>query len=144
MKGFKNYTKFYLLNLDSTQSVDSAYLQQGNLTFKGRISEPVTFRLYPENNDVYFNLWIENKTIIITGDRNNFSDLQVKGSPLNKIYFSVQKKHSNLDKIRDSLTNQAIKETDEAKARDIWKDISQIDDETLKIRLQIITSLKLH
>lgn len=142
LTGFKNNTKFYLVNLDSTKNIDSTYLNQGKLVFNGRVSEPVTFRLYPENDDVYFNLWIENKKITVKGDRNNFSDLQVKGSPLNKIYFSVLKKHAHLDKLRDSLTDQAIKETDRAKARIIWKEINKIDDETLKIRLESISSFK--
>jgi peroxiredoxin len=140
LTGFKNYTKFYLVNLDSTQNIDSVYLQQGQLTFSGKVAEPVTFRLYPANDEVYFNLWIENKNITITGDRNNFSNLQVKGSPLNKIYFSVLQKHATLDKTRDSLTTKAIKETDETKARAIWKNISLVDQEVLKIRLQSIAS----
>jgi peroxiredoxin len=140
LTGFNNNTKFYLVNLDSTQNIDSVYLKQGQLIFRGKVSEPVTFRLYPENDKVYFNLWIENKDITITGDRNNFSDLQVKGSPLNKIYFSALQKHATLDKTRDSLTTKAIKETDETKAREIWKNISLVDQEVLKIRLQSIAS----
>lgn len=142
LTGFKDGTTFYLVNLDSTEKIDSAYLQLGKLSFRGKISEPVTFRLYPENDDAYFNLWIENKVITITGNRNSFSDLQVKGSPLNKIYFSVLQKHANLDKLRDSLTTKAINENDEVKAREIWKNISSIDNEVLKIRLRSIASFK--
>lgn len=140
LKGFKDNTKFYLVNLDSTRNIDSTYLQQGKLTFKGSVSEPVVFRLFPEGDEMYFNLWIENKAMRIVGHRDNFSGLKVKGSPLNKIYFAAQGKHSDLDKMRDSLTIKALKEADVEKSKVIWKNIAQIDAETLKIRLHTIVT----
>ena len=45
LTGFKDSTKFYLVNLDSTQQKDSSYLINGKLKFNCTISEPQVFRL---------------------------------------------------------------------------------------------------
>ena len=140
--GFKDSTKFYLVNLDSTQNLDSAYLLHQKLLFKGGVIEPITYRLYPESSNLYFNFWIENKTIRLSGNKNKFSQLTVKGSPLNKINYSIEHKHSSLDKLRDSLTTKAINESDENIAMEIWKSISAIDTKVKAIRLQTITSFQ--
>jgi|GEM_PF-267793 len=144
LKGFKDSTKFYLLNVDSAQQIDSSYLISGKLRFSGQVTEPVIFRLYPKPDKVfiYFNLWVENRTITITGTKNKFSELTVKGSTLNKIFFSVQHKHSALDKLRDSLTTKALSESNEIKEREIWKSISAIDTKVRNIRLQTIATFK--
>jgi thiol-disulfide isomerase/thioredoxin len=78
LTGFADCTKFYLLDLDSAQDADSSYLQNGKLVFKGNVSEPVIFRLYPENGNIYFNFWIENRAISLAGDKTSFSDLRGK------------------------------------------------------------------
>lgn len=142
LTGFKDSTKFYLVNLDSTQNIDSAYLLHQKLLFKGSVTEPVTYRLYPklEKDFIYFNFWIENRAITLTGDKNKFSELTIKGSPLNKIDYSVEHKHSTLDKLRDSLTAKAMKESDENKAKEIWKQISAIDTKVKDIRLNTIAT----
>lgn len=142
LTGFADSTKFYLLDLDSAQDIDSSYLQNGKLVFKGKISEPVIFRLYPENGNIYFNFWIENRAISIAGDKTSFSDLKVTGSPLNEIYFSVEHRHAELDKLRDSLARHAMTENDGAKIKDIWNRISIIDNAVRKIRLQTIASFE--
>jgi peroxiredoxin len=142
LTGFKDSTKFYLVNLDSTQNIDSAYLVHQKLSFKGRVKEPVTYRLYPANDNIYFNFWIENTTISITGDKIKFSELAIKGSPLNKIDYSVNRQHSELDKLRDSLTTEAINERNESKSREIWKNISSVDNKVMNIRLQTIASFQ--
>lgn len=145
LTGFKDSTKFYLVNLDSTQSIDSAYLINKKLQFKGWVPEPVTFRLYPARNEVYFNLWIENRNITVIGDKSSFSASKVKGSPLDKIYRSVEEKHAALDKVRDSLTTNVVKafnENNQKKAEEIWKNISEVDNQVLKIRIQTIATFK--
>lgn len=142
LTGFKDSTKFYLVNLDSTQNIDSAYLLNQKFLFKGHVTEPVTYRLYPKNDNIYFNLWIENRTITITGDKTKFFELAVKGSPLNKIDYSVEQEHSNLDKLRDSLTTKALNESNENKVREIWKSISVVDNKVKNIRLHTIATFQ--
>jgi peroxiredoxin len=142
LTGFKDSTKFYLVNLDSTQNIDSAYLLHQKLVLKGSVIEPITYRLYPESRNLYFNFWIENRVIMLTGDKNKFSELTIKGSPLNKIDYSVGRKHLNLDRLRDSLTTKAINESNENKAMEIWKNISSIDDKVKNIRLQTIATFQ--
>ena len=144
LTGFKDSTKFYLVNLDSTQNIDSAYLLNQKLLFKGSVTEPVTYRLYPkpEKAFIYFNFWIENKTITLRGNKSKFSELKVTGSPLNKIDYSVDRKHSELDKLRDSLATKAMNENDDNKATQIWKSISVIDYKVTNIRLQTIATFQ--
>lgn len=138
LTGFKDSTKFYLVNLDSAQNLDSAYLLHQKLIFKGRVTEPVVFRLRPETKDVSFNFWVENRVITLTGGKTKFSELIVKGSPLNKIDYSVEHKHSSLDKLRDSLF---IKFTNERNI-EINKTIRAIDTKVKNIRLQTIATFQ--
>jgi thiol-disulfide isomerase/thioredoxin len=142
LKGFKDSTKFYLVNLDSAQNIDSTYLLHQKLLFKGRVMEPTAFRLYPEADDAYFNFWVENRTITLAGDRTKFSAIVVKGSPLNKTNYLVEKQHADLDKLRDSLTMKAVRESNQSKANEIWKSISAIDTKVKNIRLQTIATFQ--
>lgn len=143
LTGFEDSTKFYLVNLDSAQDVDSAYLLHKALTFKGHLAFPAPFRLLPETKDNYFNFWIEDRAIGLTGNKNNFSNLIVKGSPLNRIYFSVLSKHLALDNLRDSLVrlaNKDMSEKEENKAMKIWRSISIINTKVKKIRINSIAT----
>lgn len=142
LTGFKDSTKFYLVNLDSTQQKDSAYLTNGNLKFNYTISEPQVFRLktYVENDFYSTNFWIEQKSISIIGSKEHFSDLKIIGSPLNDIYKSVLEKVAALDALREKLVTQSFKESNQKYFDGIWKSISLLDKETLKIRVETIAN----
>lgn len=144
LSGFKDSTKFYLLNLDSARQIDSAYLIKGKIKFSGHVSEPVTFRLYPklEKEFIDFVFWVENKTIFIKGNREKFSELQIDGSQLNDIYRMAERKHADLDKLRNSLVDIALVEKNEDKAMGIWKSISVLDKQVLATRLQTIATFQ--
>ena len=142
LTGFNDHTKFYLVDLDSTQRIDSAYLSNNKVTFKGKIDQPSVFRLYPELEDLYFNLWIEPRTINLAGSKDKFSRITVKGSPINDVYDSVQGKHYALDQLRDSLTTKAVNEPDESKAIAIWKNIAVVDSKVKSIRVQTIATFQ--
>ncbi|MFT3947813.1 MAG: TlpA disulfide reductase family protein [Agriterribacter sp.] len=140
LTGFKDGTKFYFYDIDATQNIDSAYLQNEKLRFIGHVSEPAIYRLKPEFAKVSFVLWMENKNITVSGDKNNFSDLHVEGSPLNKIFQSVQQNFSTLQKLQDSLTAKATNESDKLKRNEIVINIGDIDQKIFKIRLRTIAT----
>jgi peroxiredoxin len=143
LTGFRDSTKFYLINLDSSEQTDSAYLLNGKIKFSGQIHEPVVFRLVPKllNESVYFNFWIENKMIILKGAKDKFSELLVIGSPINTIWQSVEGKHAALDKVRNRLTNMTQTEKNNDFATGMWKSIAEIDKEVEKIRLETIATM---
>ncbi len=141
---FKDSTKVYLLNLDSTTQFDSAYLISGKVKFEGHFTEPSVFRLYTflDNELFYFNFWVDKKFITISGSRNNFSESRVVGSPLTDIALSVDGKHTILDKLRDNLVTLAIDEKNEDVSNGILKSISELDKQVLKIRIETIATFK--
>lgn len=138
LTGFKDSTKFYFINLDSTQSIDSAFLKNKKLRFSGYVSEPVVYRLLPEQDRISFNFWVENKKFKLAGDKTTFSGLTVKGSPLNSISRSVEGEHLMLDKQRDSIFKKVMTENDKTRRSAMLKEISDIDKTVTKIRLQTI------
>lgn len=138
--GFAEGTKFYLVNLDSTSGIDSGEIQHRLCIFKGQVTEPGQYRLYPETGGVYFNFWLENRNLAITGDSSHFSELVVKGGPLQDISCRVESRHKALDRDRDSLVRMALAETKEENAMQVWKKISVIDARVTAIRLQTIAS----
>ncbi len=142
LTGFKDSTKFYLVNIDSTRDMDSALLLNDKLVFEGQVTNPNVFRLSPETKDVYCNFWIENKVITITGTKDSFSLLKISGSPLNDVNRLVESKHFQLDKQRDSLVQKAFSQSDEKAANAIWKKISVVDSEVQHIRLQTIATVQ--
>ena len=144
LTGFKDSTKFYLLNLDSARQIDSAYLINGKVNFRGQVSDPVTFRLYPkiEKEFIDFVFWVENKNISINGSKESFSELHINESKLNDIYRSSERKHAELDKLRNTLVDIALAEKNQDKALGIWKSISALDKQVLAIRLQTIATFQ--
>jgi peroxiredoxin len=142
LTGFKDSTKFYLINLDSTQQKDSTYLINGKLKFNCTISEPQVFRLktYFENDFFSTNFWIEQKSITISGSKEYFSDLKIIGSPLNDIFKSVLEKVAALESLRNKLIDLTFAKSNEKIFPGIVKSISLLDKEVLKIRVETIAN----
>lgn len=84
LKGFEDSTKFKLLDLDKLDFIDSTYLINGKLEFKGTIDEPKTARIHTIDNK-YLILWIEKGEMSILGDYENFGDSKIDGSLLNSV-----------------------------------------------------------
>lgn len=145
LTGFAEGAKFSLVNLDNEQENYIAYLKNQQLIFKGKIKEPAVFRLSPKDEkdaSIYLNFWIENRSISITGKKDDFYNPIIKGSPLNNIDRLVLNKYQPLQKERDTLIKKVIAETDGKKQGEMIKQVSEIDKKILAIRINTIATFK--
>lgn len=142
LTGFEDSTKFYLVNIDSAQDMDSAILLNRKLTFTGKESAPGVFRLVPNGMPLYSNFWIENKTISVSGTKENFSHLTIQGSTLNDIDHQVIGKYLYLNEERDSIFQKLISESDNVKVSRMIKKVNAIDSAVLHIRLHTIATFQ--
>lgn len=144
LKGFEEGTKFYLLNPDSLDNIDSSFIHDQQLVFKGHVSAPGPFRLFPAGDSRIAYFWLENKTITISGD---FPKVTVKGSPLQDIAQVIRSATAVFDERRDSLMQKLVKETkekvpDDKLIDDLWSKASAIDKVTRSIRISNIATLR--
>jgi peroxiredoxin len=145
--GFEDSTKFRLLHLDRQEFIDSAYLVNGKLQFKGRTSEPFPARIHAIDNK-YVILWIEDEQITIEGDYKDLFYSKIKGSPLNDVMTKYRDKQAQFQIERDSLTQRMINlmSSREDNAREEFdmlnKQVRHLDKEIFAIRLDGIVSEK--
>jgi peroxiredoxin len=142
LTGFKDGTKFYFLSLDSAAYIDSTNIIHDQLTFKGHVSAPTFFRLFAAGTNIYNGFWVENRQMSITGDRDHFKSLSVKGSPIQEIAQSVAAKTREQHHLRDSLVKLAGKETDVSIKKQLWDKVDAVDLITRNIRISTIATFK--
>jgi thiol-disulfide isomerase/thioredoxin len=138
LTGFTEGTKIYFTNLDDSNQLDSGYINNQQLTFKGHVSEPEMFRMVPETRDTYFNVWVENKEISITGDKSTFSELSVMGSPLNDNDVAVRAMYKSIQVLRDSIVMDAMSQKTDSMRYAKWAPILWMDVKIQQIRVQSI------
>jgi peroxiredoxin len=141
LTGFEEGTKFFLLNPEAAQKRDSAYIHNGQVTFKGHVSTPTLYMFGVDRTALYTNFWVENKELSITGDKQDFSNLKVKGSAIQNIGEEVRLKTLAQYQLRDSLVRKAISAVEEKVSGDYWKQISAIDKVVNSIRIKTVIEL---
>lgn len=132
--GFPEGAKFFIVNLDTDEVLDSTVIRQNAFIMKGSlIGAPQAIRLYCiNNNNLYYTpLLIGNDTISVKGDLKDFPwDLTITGSPtqdgLNLLYALTKEGQ----KQRSQLVEEYFKlPADSAKTRGyiIWATIAKLD-----------------
>jgi peroxiredoxin len=137
--GFEDSTLFKILDLDKLEFIDSTYLNNGKLKFKGKVKEPFSARIHTID-DKYLILWIENVEIKIEGNYKDFEFSNIEGSSLNTVMTKYRDKQKILQISRDSLMQQMIRlmSSQSANAEEDFQklnsQVSRIDKEVFAIR----------
>lgn len=137
LTGFENGTKFYLANINTEKTIDSAVLINGKFTMKGKISKVSSLRLYSsDKNGSYFtNLLMGPEQIKIEANIKDFPwYVIVTGSKSQDVAKILNDQIKHLWQGRDSLMKIAIplvmgKQSDSIKAitKPLIKKISLLD-----------------
>jgi len=143
MTGFKDGVKFYLVNLDLGRAVDSSYLQNGNLAFKGHVQTPVACRIHTIDNK-YVVLYLENKDITIKGSYADFEYSKIEGSEINRYWVMSRDAQKNFSIQRDSLYKKfaLIGESNPILGKELITKANKIDKTVLQYRLNFIKTEK--
>lgn len=145
LSGFEDSTMFKLLHLDSLEFIDSAYIVNGKVQFKGTVKEPFTARIHTVD-DKYVILWIEDKEISINGNYQDFFYSKFEGSALNAVMAKYRDKQAQLQIQRNSLMKRMIALMSEQTANaeeefdKLNSQVIQIDKEVIDIRVDGIVS----
>lgn len=102
MTGFKDNTKFYLLDLDLSKVVDSAEIKNGKVTFTGKVKNIVPFRVHTIDGK-YVVVYLENKPITIKGDYKDFKYSKIEGTEVNNYQVKSRDWQKKYEIERDSL-----------------------------------------
>lgn len=139
LKGFKDSTKFYLLDLDLGKYTDSIMLINGKGKFTGYVKEPAAFRIHTIDNK-YLIIELDNSNISVTGDYKDFEYCTITGSELNKIWTKSRDYQKNSQILRDSLMQKfmQIMGTNPELEKEIGQKVNQIDKDITKYRLSLI------
>ncbi len=108
-KGFRDSTLFIIYSSDLKTNIDSGYIVNGELKLTGSVDFPQYVKIHTPFEDKHAGdyrrllFWLENKSISITGDFQNFDQSIVTGSPLNAMHHQIDSELEALDVVRDSL-----------------------------------------
>ncbi|MBK5273047.1 MAG: AhpC/TSA family protein [Bacteroidia bacterium] len=148
--GFPDGTKFYLYDLDFQKLIDSALIKKNQFRMKGTVGDiPQFIRLYTtvENESYYFNIFMGNESVNVTGDKKDFPFyLSVTGSPSQGLYKVLNKQTNKLYERREKLMKKVITlmhdTTKEGKAEQtaLLKIIKPIDSTVEAIRIAFLRS----
>ncbi len=128
LAGFKDGTNFELVDLDLEKVIDSTSLKGGKLIFKGNVKEPVVGRIHTVDNK-YLIVYLENKTINIKGNYDDFYYAQIEGSEMNDYWIESRNTQKTYQITRDSLVQKymSLSDADSLQARQIALKMSEID-----------------
>lgn len=143
LKGFKDSTAFYLLDLDLGKFTDSIMLINGKGKFTGFVNEPVVCRIHTIDNK-FLVIELDNSNITVKGNYNDFFYSAIEGSELNKVWTKSRDYQKNSQIQRDSLMQKVmqIMDTNPELEKEIVQKINQIDKDILKYRISLIRSEK--
>jgi thiol-disulfide isomerase/thioredoxin len=139
LTGFKDGTKFYLVNLDLDRAVDSTYLNNGALEFKGSVPNTTVYRIHTIDNK-YVVLYLENKSITITGSYADFMYSKIEGSENNRYWVQSRDAQKSFEIERDSLFKKyfSLGDSNKTLGNEIGVRINKIDKAVLQYRLNFI------
>lgn len=143
LKGFKDSTKFYLLDLDLGKYTDSIMIINGKGKFTGYVKEPVGCRIHTVDNK-YLIIVLDNSNISVTGNYKDFEYCAISGSELNKVWTKSRDYQKNSQIQRDSLMQKymQIMGTNPELEKEIGQKVNQIDKDITEYRLSLIKSEK--
>jgi len=142
LTGFKDDTKFYLVNVDLGRAIDSTSLKNGKAQFTGVVKEPVTCRIHSGNKYLVFQL--ENCNIKISGNFNDFFYCKIEGSELNKVWTKSRDYQRKGQTERDSLMQIIVKVmgTNPDLANKINSRVKYLDSIEIQYRISLIKNEK--
>jgi len=143
LTGFKDNTKFYLLDLDLGKYTDSITLIDGKAKFTGFVKEPVGCRIHTVDNK-YLVVELDNSNISVKGNYKDFEYCTIEGSDLNKIWTKSRDYQKGRQILRDSLMQKFMKiaGTNPELENEILKQVEFIDKDINRYRLSLIKSEK--
>jgi len=143
LTGFKEGTEFKLVNLDLQEIIDSAKLKNGVLILKGTVKEPVVGRIHTIDNK-YLIIYLENKSMTITGNYNDFYYAKIEGSEINNSWTQSRDAQKQYQQTRDSLVQKymSLGNTDSLQARQIGFKMNRIDSIVSQYRKSYIKTEK--
>ncbi|MEM6265128.1 MAG: thioredoxin-like domain-containing protein [Bacteroidota bacterium] len=145
LKGFEDSTTFYLVDLDKLEPIDSTNLMNGQLTFEGKIDNPISAKIKTVDNK-YLVLWIEQGTINVNGTYEDFGNSNITGSPLNAVMTKYRDQQSKLQSQRETLMQQMFQlmnsqeEDAQEKFQGLSQQVKQIDQEVFEMRINGIVN----
>lgn len=139
--GFSDGTKFYLSSLGRTNLTDSSTLNDGKVSFIGKVSEPTIFRLQTSKG-LYTTIWVEKGSWKLSGDSTHFKDIKVLNSKLNDDYRMINDQLAPLYHKADELFNNASKETDKEIQKQRYKEHVLFSDSIDNVRIANLFTLE--
>jgi peroxiredoxin len=119
---------------ETFQTVDSVIVKNGEFSYKGKISYPDLYRIYLDNTNNYFTLFIDNSKIRINTSLNNFHSPTICGSESNDLY-------SRFVSVIDSINKKTLAQVKQY-SRQSEKENIQIKDMIAKATQQQIDFAK--
>ena len=143
LTGFKENTKFYLVDLDLGKAIDSILFKEGKGQFSGIVKEPVGCRIQTVDRK-YLILQLENCNIKIRGSYKDFYYCSIEGSELNKIWMKYRDFQKSTENERDSLMQLFIQTPDSKPdlSKKILSRVKTIDSINTQYRLSLIKNEK--
>lgn len=147
LTGFPDSTMFYLRNLSTDETFDSAMIIAGKFELSGHLqNEPEDIDLVAiiDDKDIFTNLFIRNETVKVNGDITDFPwDVAITGSDTQDDFTYFRNLTKSFDIKKDSLKedyyNLSIEEQQE-KDEEIWDEIEQLDDTIRSLRIGYVKS----
>lgn len=143
LTGFKDSTKFSLVNLDSGKVVDSSYLSDSKVFFQGSVITPVAARVHTVENK-YLVIYLENRDMTVSGTYKDYEYSNIEGSDINTIWVKSRNAQKNYQGKRDSLIKAyfSLSESDKHLGKAIGSQINAIDSIVLNYRKSFIRQEK--
>lgn len=143
LKGFKDNTKFYLVDLDLGKATDSITLINGKGKFTGFVKEPLGCRIHTIDNK-YLIIQLDNSNISVKGNYQDFANCTIEGSELNKVWTKSRDYQKNNHIQRDSLMAKymQIMNKNPLLENEIIEKVNQIDKNNTNYRISLIKSEK--
>jgi thiol-disulfide isomerase/thioredoxin len=111
--GFKDSTILHLRDSKKEKVVDTTIVLNGEFTFKGQVDEPRTMMIMTKyekgKRPKYISFWIENSTITVKGNADNFKYASISGSKPQQVSEKLEEKIKPYKKQKDSLVQIYIK-----------------------------------
>lgn len=148
LEGFEDSTQFQFLQLDKGEFIDSAFIKDGKLQFKGTTKEPFVARIQTTENGKLLVLWVDSSKITVKGNFDNFINSNIEGSSLNTVMTKYRDMQSEIASRRDSIMRQMIllmslegkegESESKKKFAELNGQVSELDKQTFKIRINSI------
>lgn len=143
LTGFKDSTKFSLVDLDSGKVVDSSYLSDGKVFFQGSVITPVAARIHTVDNK-YLVIYLENRDMTVSGTYKDYEYSNIEGSDINAMWVKSRNAQKDYQVKRDSLIKVyfSLSESDKHLGKAIGSQINIIDSIVLNYRKSFIRQEK--